>query len=104
MSRRRRIRVASAAARQIADICDWWRAYRPAAPTLFLGELDLAYELIRYQPDVGQRVTGAGSKRIRRVGLGRSGYHVYYQPSEDGAAIEVLAVWHARRGRGPDLY
>jgi plasmid stabilization system protein ParE len=87
----------------MAEIAEWWRANRPGAPQLFLDELRQAYELVRHQPHVGQSVVGAKSNRIRRVHLLRSRYHLYYQESEDGAAIDVLAVWHTSRGGEPDL-
>ncbi len=103
MSERRRLHESRTAARQIDTIDDWWRTNRTAAPTLFLDELNGAYGLIRYQPDIGQQVTGAKSNRVMRVFLLRSRYHVYYQESEDSEAIEVLAVWQASRGSEPDL-
>ena len=103
MSHRRALRVGVTEAKQIAEIAQWWRVNREAAPQLFLDELRQAYELVRHQPQVGQPVVGAKSDRIRRVYLRRSHYHLYYQESEDGAAIDVLAVWHTSRGTAPDL-
>ena len=40
---------------------------------------------------------------VRRVLLQRSGYHVYYLVDEPNRSIEILSVWHARRGRGPSF-
>ena len=103
MSKRRSLRVGANAARQISEIDEWWRVNRTASSRLFVEELSQAYELVRYQPDIGRPVIGAKSNRVRRIRLRRSRYHVYYQESDDGEAIEVLAVWHTNRGSGPDL-
>ncbi len=102
MTKRRAVHVGGTAAGQIAETAAWWRSSRLAAPTLFLDELDCAYELIRHEPNVGQVVIGAKSERVRRVHLRRSRYHLFYQESEDGTAVEVLAVWHTSRGGVPD--
>jgi plasmid stabilization system protein ParE len=100
---RRILRVGRSAAAQISEIAAWWRVNRPAAPSLFVDELSRAYDLIRHQPNVGQPVVGAKSDRLRRIHLLRSRHHLYYQESEDGDAVEVLAVWHTSRGTDPDL-
>ena len=103
MTGRRILRVGRAAAAQISEIAQWWRVNRPASPGLFVDELSGAYDLIRHQPKVGQPVVGAKSDRVRRVHMLRSRYYLYYQESETGDAIEVLAVWHSSRGTDPDL-
>ena len=95
------IRLSPAAAEQIAVISDWWRDNRPAAASFFLDELERAFDLIRRQPNIGQIVTGAKSDRIRRVCLRRSRYHIYYQESDEGEAIDLLTVWHTSRSEPP---
>lgn len=41
------------------------------------------------------------AKDVRRFHLVRTHYNVYYRYRND--VVEVLAVWHARRGTGPYL-
>jgi plasmid stabilization system protein ParE len=38
---------------------------------------------------------------VRRVLLHRTRYHLYY--TAGGELVQVLALWHARRGRDPEL-
>jgi plasmid stabilization system protein ParE len=38
---------------------------------------------------------------VRRVLLKRIRYYVYFEVSDDGARVSILAVWHASRGREP---
>ena len=92
-----------AAAAQLSEIAQWWQLNRPASPSLFVGELSGACQIIQHQPKVGQPIVGAKSERVRRVHMLRSRYYLYYQESEAGDAIEVLAVWHSSRGTDPDL-
>ena len=103
MTRRRILRLSQSAARQVSEIAEWWQVNRAAATSLFVDELGSAYNLIRHQPSAGQLVLGAKSDRVRRVHLRRSRYHLYYQESDNGDAIEILAVWHTSRFGGPDL-
>jgi plasmid stabilization system protein ParE len=37
----------------------------------------------------------------RRLLLPRSGYFLYYRVRLDGQFVDVLAVWHSKRGRKP---
>jgi len=40
---------------------------------------------------------------VRRVYLRRIRFYVYFQISEDGSAVDVLAFWHGSRGHEPAL-
>ena len=40
---------------------------------------------------------------VRRLFLSRTGYHLYYRVNEAERQVEVLALWHARRGEGPPV-
>jgi len=96
-----RIRVAPTAARQIREAGEWWVVNRAAVPTLFRDELQRAFILVRGQPAIGARATNAKLEGVRRVRLSRIGYHLYYRIGADGDSIEVLALWHSRRGASP---
>ena len=89
-----------AGAREEAVAIDrWWRTHRPAAPTLFVDELEQTLSLLRAQPLAG-RVTrdDQGLVQVRRIFMRRTHHHLYYR--FDGAVLDVLAIWHSAR-RGP---
>jgi plasmid stabilization system protein ParE len=82
---------------------DWWTVNRPSAPRAFDEELQRALELISTHPSVGFKAANVKLPGVRRIHLSRIQYHVYYRLSSDGKTVEVLALWHARRGSGPSL-
>lgn len=97
----RPIRIAPRAATEIEEVSNWWFKHRPAAPGLFIEEIERAFAMVREMPGVGQPVAYARRPAVRRLFLGRVRYHLYYV--DTGEVIEVLALWHASRGTGPDV-
>ncbi len=95
------IKLERRAREEIETIARWWASNRPAAPTLFLDELEHAYELIHSQPQLGQPARASRIKGVRRVVLRRSRYYVYYRIANDESSVVVLSVWHASRGPDP---
>lgn len=95
------LRVTPQADSQIQAIDTWWRANRPAASDLFVNELEASFELIQAAPEVGRLYRRGSNKRVRRVLLNATRYHIYY--IRGVADIWILAVWHAQRGVGPPL-
>ncbi len=95
------VSVTPEAEAQVRAIDAWWRSERPLAPTLFVNELAEAFEMLRHFAGAGQRVAHPNVPDVRRVLLRASRFHVYY--AERAERIDVLAVWSAVRGRGPDL-
>lgn len=75
-----RLRVSRRAESQIRVAGDWWLENRPKAPEAFSEEIE-----------------------VRRVFLGRIRYYLYYQAFPATEIIEVLAVWHASRGKEPSF-
>lgn len=98
-----RVLVAARAETQIRAIEEWWKANRPDAPTLFVGELQAALERIAATPGVGAEYLVSGLRDVRRVLLRRSRYHVYYTVDTAREIAVVRAVWHGARGREPHL-
>jgi plasmid stabilization system protein ParE len=45
----------------------------------------------------------AKKEAVRRLLLSRTGYHLYYQVNAEAGRVEVLALWHSRRGREPSI-
>lgn len=52
---------------------------------------------------LGVIYTERRGRTIRRLLLPRSRYHLYFTYDEAADIVEVRAVWHAGRGRGPLL-
>ena len=98
-----RLIVAPRAEGHIKRISAWWRANRSGAPELFATELADALELLPTNPSLGVGYAERRGVAIRRLLLPRSRYHIYFSYDEAGGLIEVRAVWHAVRGRGPSL-
>ena len=97
------LRIADEADEQIQRIERWWRANRTKAPQRFSEELADALEAITATPLGGQSYRVVGRMRIRRVLLATTRYHLYFSYDETSDLIEVRAVWHCARERGPDL-
>jgi plasmid stabilization system protein ParE len=95
------LRTTPEADAQIREIDAWWRKNRPAAPGLFLNELNESFELIAGAPQIGRLYRQSPVRHTRRLLLGRTRYHVYYVALV--AEVWVLTVWHAQRGVGPPL-
>jgi len=95
--------VTEVARAQILTAEEWWRLNRPKAPDAIGEELERASALITAQPGVGSTARDADLAGVRRLHLARVRYDIYYRVNEDFARVEVLAFWHASRGRGPLL-
>lgn len=93
--------IMPSAHRQIAQASMWWRQNRPAAPRLFDEELDQALLRLSSNPGLGTRSQWPRLPDVRRLLVRRVEYVVFYRLRPRAQRIEVLAVWHARRGSGP---
>ncbi len=97
------IRYTRRAERCIERIDDWWQAHRPAAPDLFLRELDEAAGLLVVTPEAGVPYKTRKGSLVRYVLLPRTKYHVYYEVERAAGVVMILSVWSAVRGRRPVL-
>ncbi|MCC7071157.1 MAG: type II toxin-antitoxin system RelE/ParE family toxin [Deltaproteobacteria bacterium] len=75
---------------------EWWSANRPAAPRLFLAELDAALRLIATAPFAGRRAEGVRKKDTRVLVLRRTRYLVFYRVVDE-RLVRLLAVRHGSR-------
>ena len=73
----------------------WWRTNRPNAPRLLDDEIARALQRIAAYPRSGVPVRG---RDVRRVILRGSGYWLFYRIRPRLARIEIVSLWHARRG------
>ena len=86
---------------QIQQASKWWLANREKAPQAFKEEIERAFSLIAQRPEVGANATSARLKDVRRIHLSRIRYFLYYRVRLDH--LEVLALWHSSRKKGPPL-
>jgi plasmid stabilization system protein ParE len=97
------VRIDRRAAREIEEAAAWWRTNRPAAPEAFEENLAAALDILATQPLAGSTSKTSRLRGIRRVYLSRVRYHLYYRADVAGGKIDILACWHASRGRSPRL-
>jgi plasmid stabilization system protein ParE len=98
-----KLRVGKRAQQQAKKIEAWWVEHRPAAPTLFLDELEGTFGYITEVRDAGVRWPTPRRPTLRRILLPRTQNHVYFLIDEPTAMVHVLAVWGAPRGTTPKL-
>jgi plasmid stabilization system protein ParE len=103
LSTRLAIKVTPRAAAEIRRASSWWQANRPAAPAAFAEDLARAFEILAMQPGIGARAVNTGKEHVRRLLLSRTGYHLYYNVNPAERRVELLALWHSRRGQEPPL-
>lgn len=94
-----KVELSDEAKAEVERIEVWWRQNRPAAPHLFLDELERALVALGSAPAIGTHY--APRPGVRRLLLKRTHYHLYFMDQTD--RVFVVAVWSAYRGRGPSL-
>lgn len=97
------LKVTRRAEREIERAGRWWRENREAAPEALREELENAFRLIAAQPHIGARATNTKLPGVRRIHLARVHYHLYYRFVPEKLLVEVLALWHTKRGRSPSV-
>jgi plasmid stabilization system protein ParE len=97
------IKITPRAEEQMQKAASWWLANREAAPDALKEELRLAFDFISRHPGVGTLATNTRLKGVRRIYLSRVRYHLYYRVNLSSSEIEILALWHASRGKGPSI-
>ncbi len=94
-----RVALSAEARAQIERIDVWWRENRAAAPNLFAEELEAALRTLEATPAAAVRYPPR--QGVRRLLLRRTRHHLYV--IEAAAAVLVVSVWSASRGRGTRL-
>ncbi len=97
------VRFTPRASRDVAQAERWWRANRTKAPNALEEELRATLDLIATTPGIGAVAHSVALPGVRRIYLTRVNYFLYYRPNIEGGTVEVVALWHARRGSGPRL-
>ena len=101
--KRYRVGFSRTADAHVETIESWWRENRPAAPDMFSRELEAAVRLLETSPMIGKAYPQAPVSEVRRLLIGRSRYHVYWELDLGSTAVTILAIWYAGRGSGPRL-
>jgi len=97
------IEFSAMARAQVHEAETWWNTNRPKSPGAVQSEFERFSSLIARHPQVGTRSTNSVLRNVRRVHLGRIHYDLYYRVAEDPARLQILALWHARRGSRPTI-
>ena len=103
MAARLAVKPTPRAAVEIRRASAWWRSNRPAAPFALADDLERAFELLASQPGIGAQARNTKQEGVRRLLLSRTGYHLYYRLNAEAGRVEILALWHAHRGREPSV-
>jgi len=97
-----KIRVSGRAQREADRHDAWWRANRRGAPDLLIRELLHVLDLLGDNPNLGALHDATQFEGpVRRVLMKKTERHVYH--GLFGDEVIILAVWGARRKRGPKL-
>lgn len=89
------------AAREVEEAKRWWLANRTKAPNALEEELRATLDLLASTPAVGAVMRSGALPGTRRIHLSRVNYFVYYRHHPESHVVEILALWHVRRGSGP---
>ncbi len=103
MTQRRAVEVTALAAQHIRRAEDWWRSNRPSVPNAVREDLEQALSLLVTQPRIGPIARNVKLTGVRRVYLARIKYDLYYREIEGSDIVQVLALWHSRRGVAPPI-
>jgi plasmid stabilization system protein ParE len=97
---RRKVRFTETAREHVRLLKRWWLE-SSARPEILQQDLDEAIRMLSVLPGIGSPYPRAPLHGVRRLYLERLMSHLYY--TYDEREVVVRAVWHTRRGSGPDL-
>ena len=97
---RRKIRFTATAQNHVRLLRRWW-SENSAHPEILQHDLDKAIETMSLLPGIGARYPSAPIPGVRRLYLERLMLHIYY--TYDEREVIIRALWHARRGSGPEF-
>lgn len=89
--------------RQVEREWNWWQVHREKAPGLLAQELADAERHLTTLPESGELWRIRRKRTIRRWLLEKTEQHLYSVYSPQREEVLVLALWAARRSRGPKL-
>ena len=98
---RRKIRFTATAQNHVRLLRRWWSEKNSTHPEILQQDLDQAIGTLSILPGIGVRYPSAPIPGVRRLYLERLTSHLYY--TYDEHEIVIRALWHARRGSGPEF-
>ena len=91
----KRVRIAGAAERELAEAITWYRDRDPRVADRFTAEVRAALQMIETFPQIGSRVPSIADRAVRRMPVHKFPYYVVFVELDD--ALEVVAFAHNRR-------
>lgn len=100
MTRRREVRFTATAREHVRLLHEWWQENSPR-PEIPHDDLTEAIDLLAAFPGIGSPYRPSPVAGVRRFYLERLTSHLYY--TFDDRELVIRALWHARRGTGPEF-
>lgn len=97
---RRKVRFTATAQSHVRLLKRWW-SENADHPDILEHDLDAAIATLSAVPGIGSPYPPAPTPGVRRLYLERLTSHLYY--TYDEREVVIRALWHARRGTGPDF-
>jgi len=97
---RRKVRFTVTAQSHVRLLRRWWLE-NSAYPEILRHDLDKAVTTLSAVPGIGSPYPSAPIPGVRRLYLERLMSHIYY--TYDEREVVIRALWHARRGSGPEF-
>lgn len=96
----RKVRFTATARKHLQRLREWWQVNSPR-PEILHDDLEKALNLLAVLPSIGSPYPASPIPGVRRFYLDRLMSHLYY--TFDETELVIRALWHARRGSGPDF-
>jgi hypothetical protein len=97
------IEITPPAGRQIDEAEKWWLVNRTAAPDAIGEEFTEMIATLSQTARLGRVATDVRTPNVRKVFLRRVGFLIYYRVTGSPPRLQIMAFWHARRGKGPPI-
>lgn len=97
---RRKVRFTATAREHVRHFKQWWQK-NSVRPEILTQDLEEALKMLALLPGIGSPYPTAPIAGVRRFYIERLMSHLYY--TFDEREVVIRALWHARRGSGPDL-
>lgn len=97
---RRKVRFTATARKHVRLLKQWWQE-NSTRPEILPHDLEEALKMLSALPGIGSPYPSAPITGVRRFYLERLMSHLYYTFNE--RELVIRALWHARRGSGPDF-
>jgi plasmid stabilization system protein ParE len=97
---RRKLRFTATAREHVRLTKQWWKE-NSVRPEILEQDLSEALKMLSIVPGIGKPYPSGPFPGVRRLYLERLMSHLYY--TYDEREVVIRALWHARRGSGPDF-